>query len=258
MLMQLHYASKQGEGTESIVQIGPSEYDNQDGYHRALTKDEVKRIRDGFIVAAVRAEKAGYDGIELHGAHGYLLCMFMNTAINVRTDEYGNPTTLVNQIIAGIRQTTGTNFIISCRVGADNPDIETGIANCKALEAAGLDMLHISSGISNGIPLATPEGFPFSELAWRGYMIKQAVQIPVIAVGGLDKPECAKNLISEGYADFAAVGRGQLVDPSWATKTVNHHNTINPCKHCKMCVWFRTYTLCPGRRRALKAALNTL
>ena len=248
MLVQIHYASKQGE-PDNIVQVGPSVYENNDGPHRALSLSEVDRIRDDFIVAAQRAEKAGYDGIELHGAHGYLLCAFMNSKLNQRTDKYGDITYLIKQIIEGIRQRTSSDFIIACRVGADNPDMATGIANCKALEEAGLDLLNISSGMAQDGPLTIPEGFPFSELAWRGCEVKKHTGLPVIAVGDLNDPAMAKKLIEEGYADFAAVGRGMLVDPAWARKAIDGL-PINPCLDCAECVWFRHHEKCPGRKKS--------
>lgn len=248
LLVQIHYASKQGE-PDNVMQVGPSEYTNSDGVHRALTTAEVERIRDGFINAAARAEAAGYHGVELHGCHGYLLCAFMNAKYNFRDDKYGDLTQLPREIIAGIRQSTGADFIVSCRMAADNPDIATGIANCKALEAAGLDMMSISYGMGRAGKLPVPEGFPFSELAWLGCEVKKHVGIPVTAVGGLNDPEKARKLISEGWADFAAVGRGCLVDPEWANKTLAGL-PAKPCLDCKKgCLWFRDHERCPGKRR---------
>jgi NADPH2 dehydrogenase len=250
LLMQIHYASTQGE-PDNVVQIGPSAYENRDGVHRALSLEEVERIRDGFIDAAVRAEKAGYHGVELHGAHGYLLCAFMNAKYNRRDDRYGDTTQLVSEIIAGIRQVTGPEFILTARVGVDNPDMATGIANCKVLEAAGLDLLNISSGMGRQDKLPIPQGFPFSELAWLGCEIKKQVKLPVIAVGKLNDPALAQKLVSEGWADFAALGRGLLVDPEWANK-VFAGQSVNPCLDCKHCVWFGEHTKCPGRKNAKK------
>lgn len=247
LLVQIHYASKQGE-PDDVKQVGPSEYVNHDGQHRALTTAEVERIRDGFIDAAARAEKAGFSGVELHGAHGYLLCAFMNPTYNRRDDRYGELTLLPREIIAGIRQRTGKDFLVTCRIGLDNPDIETGVANSRALEAAGVDLLNVSHGMGREGKLPVPEGFPFSELAWLGCEAKKHLTIPVIAVGGLDKPGLAAKLIEGGYSDFAAVGRGQLVDPEWAGKTLAGR-PVQPCLNCKIgCRWFIKHEKCPGKR----------
>lgn len=247
LLAQIHYASKQGE-PDDVTQVGPSEYVNQDGPHRALSTAEVERICDGFVEAAARAEKAGFHGVELHGAHGYLLCAFMNSKYNRRGDRYGDLTLLPREILSGIRQRTGGGFIVTCRVGASNPDVETGVANSLALEAAGIDMLSVSSGMGGEGGLPVPEGFPFSGLAWLGCEVKKHVRIPVIAVGGLDKPGLAARLVGEGRADFAAVGRGQLVDPDWAGKTLAEL-PVKPCLDCKAgCRWFNKHEKCPGKR----------
>jgi NADPH2 dehydrogenase len=248
LLVQIHYASKQGE-PDDVKQIGPSEYTNHEGPHRALSTAEVERIRDGFVEAAARAEKAGFHGVELHGAHGYLLCAFMDALLNRRDDRYGELMALPREIYEGIRQVTGKDFIVSMRMGADSPDMATGIANALALEAMGCDMLHVSHGMKCG-PVPAPEGFPFSGLAWRGCEIKKHVKIPVIAVGGLDKPGLAEKLVSGGYADFAAVGRGQLVDPEWANKTLAGL-PVKPCLDCKIgCRWFNKHEKCPGKKIA--------
>jgi 2,4-dienoyl-CoA reductase-like NADH-dependent reductase (Old Yellow Enzyme family) len=133
-------------------------------------------------------------------------------------------------------------------MGVDNPDMATGIANCKALEPS-LDMLNISHGMGREEKLPVPDGFPFSQLAWLGCELKKHLQRPVIAVGDLDNPELARKLVSEGYADFAAIGRGLLVDPEWANKVMEGKPVV-PCRKCKRCVWFREHEKCPGRKMA--------
>lgn len=250
LLMQIHYASKQGE-PDNIVQVGPSEYVNHDGSHRKLSTAEVERIRDGFISAAVRVEKAGYHGVELHGAHGYLLCAFMNSKYNIRDDRYGDTTQLIREIITGIRQTTGLGFIVTARVGTDNPDMATGIANCKVLDNAGLDLMNISAGMGNEDKRPLPEGFPFSELTWLGCEVKKQVKLPIMAVGDMNVPGQAAKLIKEGWADFACIGRGLLVDPEWANKMFAGEMP-NACLDCKRCVWFRGHEKCPGKLKAAK------
>ena len=218
---------------------------------RELETAEVERIRDDFTAAAVRAEKAGADGVELHGAHGYLLCSFLNERVNRRKDRYGDPMALVTEIYRSIRQATRPGFLVTIRVGADNPDMASGIARSRALEALGFDLLDVSSGMTKpGDPkLPVPADFPFSELAWRGCEVKKHVAVPVIAVGQLDDPKKAARLVEEGYADFAAVGRGMLVDPEWAKKTLAGE-PVHSCQNCSPCRWFRHHETCPGRRLA--------
>ena len=252
MLVQIHYASKQGE-PDNVVQIGPSEYTNHDGFHRALGLDEVERIRDGFIAAALRAERAGYDGVELHGAHGYLLCAFMNSKLNRRSDRYGDTMELVREVYAGIRQSVRSDFLVTIRVGVDNPDMQTGIRNTQEIDRLGFDIINVSSGMAQDVEVKAPKGFPFSALTWRGCETKKFVKAPVIAVGDLDDPALAKRLIAEGWADFAAIGRGMLVDPHWAGKALG----IDPaplirCRKCRHCQWFGDHNRCPVVRQATR------
>ncbi len=244
LLMQIHYASTEGM-PDNVRPIGPSEYMGREGMCRALSTTEVERIRDGFVAAAVRAEKAGYHGVELHAAHGYLLCAFLNSKFNRRSDRYGDTTALTREIIEGIRQSTGPDFLVTARIGIDNPDLATGIASCKALEPS-LDLLNLSHGMGREEPLPVPEGFPFVGLAWLACEAKKSLTKPVIAVGCLDEPGRAQQLISEGYADFAAIGRGLLVDPEWANKT-QAGLPVMRCRRCKRCVWFKEQEKCPGR-----------
>src|SRR5699024_6163089 len=136
---------------------------------RELTIKEIKTIEDDFIKAAIRAKKAGFDGIELHGAHGYLLNQFASEVTNFRTDEYGGDLNkrikLSLDIISGIRKELGQeDFIIGYRMGGNEPTIKEGIKIAKLLEEAGVDLLHVSSGISSpDIPLPkTPKSFPFN------------------------------------------------------------------------------------------------
>jgi NADPH2 dehydrogenase len=228
LLVQLHYANKQ-----------------------RLSTAEMERIRDGFVAAASRAQAAGYHGVELHGAHGYLLCAFMNAQYNKREDRYGELTMLPKEILAGIRQCTGKDFIVTMRMSADISDMPEGTANAGAMEAMGFDLLHVSHGMQREGNLPIPSGFPFSDLVWRACEIKKHVRIPVMAVGGLNKPGLAARLVGEGYADIAAVGKGQLVDPDWANKTLAGR-PVNPCLDCKDCVWFEGKKKCPGCMKAAK------
>lgn len=258
MLVQIHYASKQGE-PDRVVQVGPSEYTNREGLHRALSLDEAVRIRDGFVAAARRAEQAGYDGVELHGAHGYLLCAFTNAKLNRRDDRYGDRLQLVREIYDGIRQSVRSDFLVTIRTGVDNPTMAAGLENCLEFDRMGFDLLNVSSGMEADEEVRPPKDFPFSALAWRGCEIKKHVKAPVIAVGGLDDPALANRLVAEGWADFAAVAKGMLVDPHWAAKALgNDHAKRIPCLHCSRCQWFGDHNRCPAYRKAVRKGLYPL
>ena len=175
----------------------------------------------------------------------------MNSLLNRRGDEYGELGLLNREIIQGIRAVTSKDFLVTIRVGADNPDMATGAAHCQDLEALGVDLLNVSSGMARTEKLGVPKEYPFSKLSWRAAEIKKLVKTPVIGVGGLHDPEDAAAYIEGGYADFAAIGRGLLVDPEWASKVLCGEKPVK-CHDCKQCVWFRKHDKCPGRKHHSK------
>lgn len=217
---------------------------------RSMTRQEISEIRDAFVAAAGRAAQAGFDGVELHACHGYLLNQFLDSTINRRTDEYGgsieNRTRLVREIIEGIRQTCPADFLISVRMAGNCPHLADGIRVAQALEAGGADMLSVAFGMSMETAPKPEPDFPFSPLCNLGCEIKKNVTLPVAAVGGLSRAEDAARLISEDYADLAVVGRGHLIHPNWAFRALNGH-PISPCIGCAKCAWYtRNPEECPA------------
>lgn len=213
--------------------------------------EAVERIRDAFVRTAVRAQDAGFHGVELHGAHGYLLSRFLSPRWNRRDDRYGEPIRLAAEILEAVRSATRPAFLVGIRLGVDCPDLPTGLAHAVALDRMGVDFLDVSRGHreEDDPPYAAPCDFPFHELAHRAAAVKPHVAAPVIGVGSLDDPAVAANYLAAGHADFAAVGRGHLVDPAWARKALADEPR-DPCLHCPSCKWFRQHELCPGRLRA--------
>ena len=189
-------------------------------------------IRDAFIAAALRAKKAGFDGIELHGAHGYLLSQFTSAFFNKREDEYGSDfkgrMKLATEIIRGIRAVCGSDFIIDFRLGANAPLLEDGIEIAKHLESIGVDILHVSHGGSLLNLPRTPVGFEYNWIVYSGTVIKTHVKIPIITVNEIKTPDRAAWLIENGKADFVALARPQMADPSWANH-VKDNEPINIC-----------------------------
>ncbi len=158
VLAQIHHA---GMGvapgiTDDIVSasdyVGVSRFGGAQIQARALTLPEIKAIQGDFVNAAKRAQAAGLDGVELHGAHGYLISQFLSPLINRRSDAYGatavKRTRFVREIMAAIRKACGERFIVSCRIGANEPDLETAIKVASAIAKAGIDLLHVSTGMS--------------------------------------------------------------------------------------------------------------
>ncbi|HBE77797.1 MAG TPA: hypothetical protein DDW65_08425 [Firmicutes bacterium] len=241
--------------------VAPSDY--RETFHqrgkniaaRALTVAEIHTLQADFAAAAFRAQNAGLDGVELHGAHGYLISQFFSPLVNKRLDEYGgsiaNRARFAVEIIASIRAQTGNDFIVGCRMGSNEPDLEGGIAIARELEKAGADLLHVSSGmdtpdakeleISDDFSAYAPN---YNWIVYGGTQVKKNVQLPVIVVNNIKTPEQANYLIENKLTDFTAIGRGLLVDPEWANKAAENE-AITACLGCKPCTRFKSVESCP-------------
>ncbi len=248
VLIQLHHAGLKVSPEVSVEPVSSSDYHENDLSARALTIEEIHGIREDFVNAAVRARKAGFDGIELHGAHGYLLSQFMSPLVNKREDEYGgsleNRARLAVEILKSVRGKTSSDFILGYRMGGNEPTLEDGIKIAEILEKSGADLLHVSTGMDSKNPPAVPEGFDYNWIVYCGTEIKKHVNVPVIAVNGIKTPQRANALVSEGLADFAAIGKPLLVDPLWTDKAVNGGGILY-CLGCKACFRFKSENLCP-------------
>ena len=247
-LVQIHHAGFKTPKTVCDDIVAPSNYCDENISARELTIDEIHEIQMEFVNAALRVKAAGFDGIELHGCHNYLINQFASPVVNKRNDEYGG--TLINrmrfglEIIEKIKNSLGDNFIICYRVGGNEPTLENGIEIAKMLDAAGIDLLNVSSGITNGEHPSPPKDFSFTWIAYLGTELKKHVSMPVIAVNGIRTPEQASYLIENNLVDFAAIGRGLLADPEWVNKAQKQWD-INSCLDCPKCSWFTDGTKCP-------------
>ncbi|MDP2731373.1 MAG: NADH:flavin oxidoreductase [Dehalococcoidales bacterium] len=187
---------------------------------RPLTISELQTIVAGFGDAAYRAAEAGFDSVEIHGAHGFLLCQFLSPYTNCRDDEYGG--SLLNrlrfpvQVIKEVKTRIGENMPLFYRFGADDM-IEGGLSGdeaklaAKHLEQAGVDVIDVSGGIGGDGQKITGQGY-FVPLA-KG--IKEVVKVPVIGVGNITEPEYADTIIREGKVDLVAIGRTLLSNPDF-------------------------------------------
>ncbi len=251
-LLQIHHAGWLTSDKVSEVARGPSA-DPANPRTTALLPEEIPAIESAFIAAAVRARDAGFQGVELHGAHGYLLNQFASRHYNQRTDIYGVTAegclTLATRIIRGIRGECGEEFIIGYRMGANTPTLDDGIAAARHLEAHGIDILHVSHG-GNLLNLPrTPQDFEFNWIVYSGVKIREQVSLPVIAVNEIRTPERAESLLAGNLVDFVALGRPQLADPKWVYH-VKNQIPVQSCFNCRpKCRWYEDSTLCPARSR---------
>ena len=214
---------------------------------REMTLEDIQRVQEKFIAAAVRCKKAGYDGVELHGAHSYLIAQFFSKYYNRRTDEYGgsleNRCRFIDEIIAGIRAKLG-RYPISVRICGDEMTDEPGFLTLadgleigRHLEAQGIDCINISNGSSwNGN--ANCEPFSYTP-GWKKHVakaFKEALSIPVIATNTIKDPDFAESLLEEGVSDFVALGRSQFADPEFMNKAkAGRPETIRQCIGCMYC-----------------------
>jgi NADPH2 dehydrogenase len=251
-MIQLHHAGLITPESVAPVASGPSSIEDNPRT-RSMTGAEVEQVKLSFIAGALYAQKAGFDGIELHGAHGYLLNQFASPVLNRREDEYGGDLKyrlrLAREIIQGIRRHCGDNFIIGYRLGANCPTLDDGILIAKELEKYGVNILHVSHG-GNFQNLPRPsKDFEYNWIVYSGVTIRQHVGIPVITVNEIKTPERAKWLIENDQVDFVALARPQLADSSWALH-VKNDEPVNLCLTCKpKCRWFENSDLCPAVQR---------
>lgn len=154
VLVQIHHAGFKVPRSVAELTVAPSSFD-KDGHNASELKlEEIREIQENFVLAAKRAELACLDGVELHGAHGYLIDQFVSPVINKREDKYGGTLisrmTFANEIIEKIKTQVSQNFILAYRIGGNAPNLDNGIEVAKELQRLGIDLLHVSAGISDG------------------------------------------------------------------------------------------------------------
>ena len=249
IFVQLHHGGREAPPAlnDGKQPMGPSAILNKVNglVSTEMTKEDIDDIVGKFVAAAANCKKAGIDGVELHGAHGYLLGSFISPYTNKRTDDYGgsveNCCRIVTDIIHGIRQTCG-NYPICVRINGDD-FVEGGITLdyavqvAQVLEAAGADAINVSCAVYETVPnMIEPN---YYEEGWRKNLaktVKAHVHVPVIAVNTIKFPATAEKLLEEGVSDFVGVSRGQMADPEWVNKTkAGREDLIRKCMGCMQC-----------------------
>jgi len=193
---------------------------------RMLEENEIYTIVHDFALATERAVKAGFDGVELHGAHGYLLNQFFSPLFNRREDDFGGSLEKRMRfpllIVEKVRRILGDRLLLY-RLGSDDlapngTHIEDSIVFAQKLEASGVDILDVSGGMCGSEPrqLRQIKGY----FVPHASEIKKAVKVPVIGVGGITEAEHADKLVNEGKVDLVAVGRAFWTDSQWAEKAI--------------------------------------
>jgi 2,4-dienoyl-CoA reductase-like NADH-dependent reductase (Old Yellow Enzyme family)/thioredoxin reductase len=212
----------------------------------ALTIEEIEVLIGKFIMGATITKAAGFDAVEIQGGHGYLITQFMSLYSNKREDEYGRDfegrMRFPIGIVEGVRMVVGPDFPIIFRLSADEY-VEGGLILednkliAQRLEAAGVDVISVSSGIYESPPwysrIFPTAGMPMGCNVPLAQEIKKVVKIPVIVAGKLGDPVLAEKVLREGKADLIAMGRALLADPELPRKAYEgRFEDIRPCIYC--------------------------
>ncbi|KPB05946.1 oxidoreductase [Bacillus sp. CHD6a] len=232
MIAQLMHAGGQSQGNAYTNEtIAPSDIPpkgEQLGFYggsgpfqtpRAMSVQDIKQVKDAFVQSAVRAKEAGFDGVEIHGANGYLLDQFLTDYMNHRTDQYGgskeNRLRIVIEIIEDIREAVGADFMVGIRISqikVADPNHKWGEGESEAeyifsqLGESSLDYIHVTDGDAT----APAFGQNTKTLAQAA---KEFGKLPVIANGSLGDPQKAETILEEHQADFVSIGTSALANP---------------------------------------------
>jgi 2,4-dienoyl-CoA reductase-like NADH-dependent reductase (Old Yellow Enzyme family)/thioredoxin reductase len=227
------------------------------GIPKALTIKEIAELVNAFGDAARRCRESGFDFVEIHGAHGYLINQFLSPNANHRQDQYGgrfdNRIRFFLELLADIKAKAGSDFPVGLRInGEDYIDggwtLQDALRLAPILEKAGADYLHVSAGVYGSTQLTIPsmyvEAACFVGLAEA---VKQVVNIPVVGVGRIKSPELADRIIKEGRVDVIAMGRALIADPMLPEKArAGNLNAIRPCIGCCLGCIHAVLALEPG------------
>ncbi|MFC2046991.1 FAD-dependent oxidoreductase [Chloroflexota bacterium] len=247
--LQIAHSGRQVSPSATVIKA-PSQVPWEEIYAQGspppeeLTFAEIRGIVDAFGDAALRAKQVGFDMVELHGAHGYLITCFLSPRINKRADWYGgslgNRMRFLLELVDNIRKKVGTDYPLGVRLSGTDYEEEDPITIeetkevAKALEKAGVDVISASAGNHHHMDKEiAPMYYPPANNVWVAEELKKVVGIPVIAAGSITSPQLAEKLLEEGKGDFIGLGRPLLVDPYFPIKAQEGRpEDIRPCIRC--------------------------
>jgi len=252
-LLQVYHAGAQATSfMAGMKPVGPSAVPFQMSGEtpRRLGKLEIRAIVWGYARACNRAMHAGFDGVEIHAGHGYLMNQFFSPRTNKRRDEYGggfdDRIRLHMEVLNAVRSNCRSDFIIAFRLnGRDYIDggieIEETCRLAQILEQGGLDLLNVTGGVfdSPGFPVVPYMNYPRGVFADAAGRIRQSLsgRTPVCVVGRINTPESAEKILNEGKADLIALGRALIADPDFPGKVAEGRaDQIRPCIGCNACL----------------------
>lgn len=236
----------------------------RENYCEVLTVDQIEKIIEDFGAAAERGKFSGFDGVEIHGAHGYLVHSFLSPYTNRRNDLYGGDfegrARFPLEVLDEVKSRADKNFAVGYRMSAKD-FIEGGLELDESkkfaseLEERGVDYIHVSASMyetynHQSAPMYMEQG----NLAHLAEGIKEVVDVPVITVGAIKRPEMVEEIVREGKADMVALGRALIADPYFPKKMKEDRaEDIRPCIRCNECLrlaWMGRYQRCAVNFRA--------
>lgn len=245
--IQLNHSGRQGSSRftgEPIVSCSPIPCPRRREMPCELTVPEIEEIIRDFGEGAKRAKEAGFDMIEIHGAHGYLINQFLSPYSNLRRDEYGgDPERRMRfalEVVEAVRKAVGKDYPVSFRISVDEfvPNgltLDTSIEICKRLEEMGVDLLNVTGSVYGSVHMMiAPMQLPQNLLVYLAGEVKKHVNIPVAGVGRIVDPDKAEEAIANGETDLVALGRALIADPEWPNKV--KENRISEISRCVACV----------------------
>ncbi|MFZ1955710.1 MAG: NADH:flavin oxidoreductase [Desulfobacterales bacterium] len=252
IIVQLaHAGCLAATGLSGLPAIGPSTPEGEKApVCREMTTSEIADVIAAFAAGALRAQKAGFDGVQIHAAHGYLLSQFLSPYFNKRRDAYGgsieNRARIVLEVLGGIRQATGKSFPVLIKMNSED-FVEGGFSRrdmldvCKMLESAGIDAIELSGGTSFSgkfIPVRTgkfdtPDRQVFYRQAAKDYKIN--IKTPLILVGGIRSLEVAEQLVEKSQTDYVAISRPLIREPKLIQRWQSGDRTKSACQSDNLC-----------------------
>ncbi len=214
-----------------------------------LKRGQIKKLIQQYAKACSRAKRAGFNGVEIHAGHGYLLGQFFSPLTNLRTDSYGgcfeSRSRFHVEVLRAVRKSCGDDFLICFRInGRDyiegGTEIEETCRLCRRLEEEGVDLINITGGIfdSPGFPVVPYMSYPRGVFSESAAEVKKTLKkVPVCVVGRINTPEAAEAILTKGQADLVAIGRALIADPSFPNKVREKREIqIRPCIGCNTCL----------------------
>jgi NADPH2 dehydrogenase len=229
--IQIGHAGRKCQATDGIDSIfAPSAvaYDRTYRVPEAMDDGDIEKVLFAFGQAARRADEAGFDGLEIHAAHGYLINQFISPETNKRNDRYADPSMFLSLVLRAVEPYWPKCKPLWVRVSATDYSpggygVEQLVELLSPLKSM-IDAVHVSSG---GVVPVVPPSYPGYQVGFAG-KIRKALDLPVIAVGMLSDPDLAEYVLQSGAADLVAVGRGLLRNPNWLLEASFRHDRTLP------------------------------